>query len=304
MIPQQPVSAEQLQEETLQELEFPRVLHYVAQGCVSDLGREIILQSRPSSHLHWVRQEHERIRELLWLLEQGVPLSLDTLEDIRPLLAKAGIQDAFLTPSEILKVRDVIRLSRLIKQEILHYREAVPHLAELCSGLYSNRLLEKHIREVIDDTGAVRDQASPELRSIRGELLRLSAVIREKVQRIVRRFAEEGYLSDEFVTQREGRYVVPVRVEHKGKVQGIMHGVSKSGMTVFIEPASIVELNNELAFLQDRERREIERLLRILTQEIAADQQRWQQALAILGHLDALYAKGQFARTYGAQQPE
>ncbi len=304
MIPQQQLSKEQLQEETLRELEFPKLLQHIAQGCVSELGKEIILQSRPDRHIYWVQQEHERQRELWWLLEQGVPLAVDTLEDIRPLLAKARIQDAFLTPSEILKVRDVIRLSRLIKQEVLHYREAVPHLAALCSELYANRLLERHIREVIDDTAAVRDQASAELRAIRTELLRLGTLIRQKVQRIMRRLAEDGVLSDEFVTQREGRYVIPVRVEHKGKVPGIMHGVSKSGMTVFVEPASIVELNNELAFLHDRERREIERILRVLTAEIAAEADRWQRSLEILGHLDALHAKVRFARTYGGEQPE
>lgn len=300
----QSVSATELQKEALIELEFGAILEHIAQWCVSSIGKEIIRDSQPHMDRKWVEEELARVDECMQILEIGIPIFLDTLEDIRPLLAKAEIRDAFLTPSEILKVRDVIRLSRLVKQEINLHREQFPALTSLCSGLFVNRLLEKHIRETIDETAVVRDDASTTLRSIRQEIQSVEHQIRRKLQSLLRRLAEQGYVSDEFITQKEGRFVLPLKVEHKGKVSGIIHGVSNSGATVFIEPHAIVELNNALALLHANERREIERILRILTAEIAADSAKWRQSLWILAHLDALLAKAQFARRYGGQKPQ
>jgi len=293
---------QELFEAALAELEFPKVLHHIAGLCLSDLGREKLLELRPTGDAEWLRQEHEILDEMVRLVQQGIPFPWSPVPDVRRHLRTSMIENALLLPTELVDVRELLQLSRAVRQELLRLQE-LPRLRQLGEQLYQNRLLERHISDTVDETGGVRDTASRELAQIRTQMRQVAAHLRMRLRRILRRYVEDELAMDEFITQREGRFVVPIRVEHKQHIPGIIHGVSQTGATVFLEPAEIFELNNELALLTDAERREIERILRVLTAEIGSCAEQLLHSLEILAYLDSLLARARYALLYGGQKP-
>jgi DNA mismatch repair protein MutS2 len=286
----------------LQELEFPKVIEQIAALCSSELGREYIRALAPREDLPWLRAEHETLQEMVELLEQGLPFGLGSIPDVRRSLRKSTVENALLLPTELVDIRELLVLCRSVRQELIRL-EQFPHLRQLGQQLYQNRLLERHINDTVDETGAVRDTASRELARIREEMRAVAARLRSRLRTILRRFVEDELAMDEFITQREGRFVVPIRVEHKHHIPGIIHGVSQTGATVFLEPAEIFELNNELALLADAERREIERILRVLTAEVGSCAHELLHSEQLLGYLDSLLARARYAQRYGGRRP-
>ncbi len=296
------MSRSELEQAALVELEFPKVLQHIAALCLSALGREKVLALEPSTDVEWLRQEHETLSEMVTLVQRGIPFPWSAVPDVRRHLHKSTIEHAFLLPTELVDVRELLQLSRSIRQELIRLQE-LPRLKALGEQLYQNRLLERHINDTVDETGAVRDTASRELARIRAEMREIAARLRHRLRRILRRFLEDELAMDEFITQREGRFVIPIRVEHKHHIPGIIHGVSQTGATVFLEPAEIFELNNELALLADAEQREVERILRVITAEIGACAHELLRSLELLAYLDSLYARARYALLAGGQKP-
>ncbi|MBI3259046.1 MAG: endonuclease MutS2 [Ignavibacteriae bacterium] len=280
--------------DTLIELEFPLVLEQVAKFSYSDLGREIILQTVPVEDVHWLRSEHERIEELRGLLARNETIPLDGLTDIRPQLHKSLIQGAYLTPPELITVMEAIRSSRLLRA-YFKQQENTPNLTDFCSILHESRFLEKHINDAIDETGMVRDSASRELANIRREIQETSAKLRARLRKILQKVVEEDLAMEDYVTQREGRYVLPIKVEHKRQIPGVIHSVSQTGSTVFLEPSEIFESNNQLSMLYNEEQREIIRILSTLTGELGAEAREFLSSIDILANFDAIYSKAQYA---------
>jgi DNA mismatch repair protein MutS2 len=280
--------------DTLIELEFPAVLDQIARFSFSDLGREIILQTVPLENATWLRAEHERIEELRSLLARNEVLPLDGLTDIRPQLHKSLIQGAYLTPPELITVMEAIRASRLLRN-YFKQQEFSPYLTDFCTVLHESRFLEKHINDAIDETGIVRDTASRELANIRREIQETSAKLRARLRKILQKVVEEDRAMDEYVTQRDGRYVLPIKVEHKRQIPGVIHSVSQTGSTVFLEPSEIFESNNQLSMLYNEEHREIVRILTTLTAELGAEAREFLSSIDVLAAFDAIYAKAQYA---------
>jgi len=288
---------------SLEELEFHKVLERVAEFATSDLGTERIIAAFPTPDTAWLRAEHERVEEMLKLLNTGERLPLEGLSDVRTLLRKAQISGALLLPAELLHVRDMMRTSRMLRAFVNTRSELAPTLAVFCTPLHENRLLEKHIGDAVDDVGNVKDSASTELARIRRDILDTANRLRQRLNKILKKIAEEDLVQEEFITQRDGRFVLPMKVEYKRFIPGIIHGMSGSGSTVFLEPAETFEMNNDLALLHSEERREIERILTTLTAEIAQEVPEFLRSVEILAHVDALYAKARYAREYDCFKP-
>lgn len=289
---------------SLQELEFPKVLEHVATLSYSTLGEELIMNSEPTPDTAWLREEHDRIDDMIRLLNLGEAVPLEGISDVRSLLHKSLLQGAYLLPNELLAVRDMMRSSRQIRSFVNIRAELVPTLTEFCTPLHDNRLLEKHISEAIDDTGAVRDTASFELQKIRREILDTSQRLRQRLQKILKKVSEDDVVQEEFISQRDGRFVLPMKVEYKRHIPGIIHSVSGSGQTVFVEPAETFEMNNDLSLLHNEEQREIERILTTLTAELAVDAEQFLHSLGILARIDAIFAKARYAREYDCIKPD
>jgi DNA mismatch repair protein MutS2 len=293
-----------LAERTLEELEFPKVLDCIAEMAWSEQGREIILALRPSPNLPALRIDHERTNELIRLNHLGEQLPIEGFTDIRAMLYKARIGGAFLPPSELLSVRDVMRSSRLTRTFFNTRRETFPFMTEFCSALHENRLLEKHIADAIDEAGNVKDTASVELGRIRRDIADTTNRLRNRLQKILKKVVDDDVAQDEFISQRDGRFVLPLKTEYKRHIPGIIHSVSQTGSTVFLEPAETFEMNNELSLLHNDERREIERILTILTGELATDVEDLLESVETLAHVDATLAKARYALEYDGLKPD
>jgi DNA mismatch repair protein MutS2 len=290
--------------ESLNELEFTSVLEFITKFCYSSPGKEYILKSYPGDELYWLRLEHTLISEMKDMILGDSELPLDGFSDVRSYLQKSLVENAVLSTSDILRVADSIRASRLIKRFFTIRREKFPALAEEAENLHENLMLEKHINDMIDDTGAVKDTATKELMRIRQQILSKSNRLRSRLEKILQRVSEEDMTRDEFITLREGRYVIPVKSEHKKHIPGIIHGMSQTGSTVFLEPSEIFEMNNEISLLLNEEKREIYRILSNLTREIGDEARLFLGSVEVIAHLDAVAAKANYALKFGGVKPD
>ena len=292
-----------LQEETLQELNFFNILEVVSKKCLSEKGRELILNSRPNENNSSLNQELSKVDEMLQLLISEEELPIENIGDIRDILHKAKIENAVLNTSELLKLIDIIKVARQIKLFLTARSEKYPQLTTEIQDVFDNPALAKHISDAIDETGEIRDNATRELSRIRIELSEKSSRLRSRMNKIVKNFTEENYTQEDFYTVRDGRFVLPIKAEHKRHLPGIIHGVSQTGATVFLEPTEVIEMNNEISLLKGEEQQEIYKILKQLTYEVASQLQILLATYDTIGHIDSLHAKAHYALEFGGIRP-
>jgi DNA mismatch repair protein MutS2 len=169
--------------------------------------------------------------------------------------------------------------------------------------MYDNSYLRKQLDNTIDDSGNIKDNATKELAKIRTEIREKNSQLHSKMTKIAKEFAEDDYIQDNFYTLRDGRFVLPVRATYKRQLTGIIHGASQTGATVYLEPAVVVELNNELSLLHSAELREIHEILKKLTKEISKNFVQLTELYDTISHLDSLLAKANYATTNGGIKP-
>lgn len=290
--------------DTLEQLEFFTVLRFISKYAFSEQSKSIIQDYLPCEDLNFLIKEHTLTGEMTDLMVSDDPVPYEGMNDIRPKLHKSRIQGAALNAPDFLSVKDVIRVCRIVKGYFAVRKEKYPILYEDSFYLHENRLLEKHIEDAVDDSGEVRDNASRELLRIRKEINEKSNRLRINLQKILRRVSDEELVTDEFVTIREGRFVLPIKAEHKRHLSGIIHGVSQTGSTVFLEPSEIVEMNNDLSLLLNEEKREVYRILSDLTSELGNDSEPLLRSVDILAHLDVVMARAKYALEFGGIKPE
>ncbi|MCX7929180.1 MAG: endonuclease MutS2 [Chlorobi bacterium] len=302
-VSQQSSLRKKLSDASLEELEFAKVLELVAPLTLTERAAEHVRSLRPMLDAETLESVHAAIAEILLLHGRGDDLPLERTDDPRRLLHRSTIAGAYLSASELLAVVELLGVSRRVRHFLSQRNHEFPRLAAVAESLVDVRLLERHIRDAIDPTGAVRDDASPQLQRIRTAIADVSARLRSKLHRIIQRLGDEELLQDEFYTQRDGRLVVPLKVEYKRSLPGIIHGISQSGATVFFEPSEVFELNNELAELRSAEEREVIAILRTLTAEVGAHAEKIAAADAALTELDSLRARALFAQQYRCHLP-
>lgn len=286
--------------ETLKRLEFDKILAEIADQAHSENTRESILATAPLSDPDQIRIVSGRIGEIRSLLNFGIGLNLSAFEDIRPLLEVVRPSGAFLAPTELLLFIPVLRIFNDISRQFAP-RADIPLLASLTPPLKSFPELLEPLASSIDHDGSIMDSASPQLREIRRAKRSLSARIRKKIEEIVRDNNIEIFLQDDFITQRSGRWVIPVRMDSKGMVKGVVHDVSASGETAFMEPLEIIPFVNELENLTAEEKAEEIRILRQLSAWIREDAAILEGCFATLVTLDTLNSIARFAERYALE---
>ncbi len=288
---------------SLNELEFPRLLEKISKFTFSSQGKEMILALSPSEDKDYVRQELDYIEEMITLQVSDDTIPFESISDIRDLLQKSLIENAVLSSTEVLNVFDIIRSSRLVKSYFDYRQDKYKHLYALSEELFADKLLEKHITDCIEDSGEIKDNATRELAHIRKSINEKSNRLRSRLQKILRKVSEDDMVQEDFVTMREGRYVLPIKAAVKRQLPGIIHGVSQTGSTVFLEPSEIIEMNNELNLLINEEQREIYKILQNLTKEISTDAHTIMRTSEIISHYDSIMARAKFALEYGGIKP-
>jgi DNA mismatch repair protein MutS2 len=285
---------------------FDKIRQQLAEWCSGPLGRAFVQRMRFSERYDVVHKLQSQTEEFRKLLASGESFPEGNFLDVSESLQKAAIEGAFLSEEEFFDLR--LSLGTLHKcLEIITKKDdkEIPHLKELSGGLAIDKLLLSEIERVIDERGKVRDNASPELRDIRAGILREQASVRKKIEQILRSLKAEGIASDEAqLTVREGRIVIPLPVEYKRRIKGFVHDTSASGQTVFIEPAEVLEINNEIRELMAEERREIVRILTRLTARLRPHVEGLKKGYFFLGLIDFIRAKARFAMHFKAIFPE
>lgn len=286
-----------------QKLGFDQVRENIRLECLSTLGQGYVEKIRFTDDIDLIQKLLEQTHEFKNILVQGLNFPSSNFLDVVPYLSKIKPAGSFLETEEL---RD-IKLSLLTIFSCIDFFESkdeFPVLKELPKGIDIDRTLYKQIDKIISDKGEVKDDASPELREIRRTLLSEQSRIRKELDRILRSIKKEGFAEEEVsVTVRNGRMVIPVAAEHKRKVKGFIHDESSTGQTVFIEPAEVLEINNDIKDLEYKERREVIRLLILVSDLLRENLFQLSKAYRFLGQVDFIRAKARFAIKIEGSKP-
>jgi DNA mismatch repair protein MutS2 len=279
----------------IEKLEFAKVRQRVARYAVSDAARDLIETTMPVDDPETIQAGLAQVSALKRLLEVEDALPLEGMQHIRPAVQKAAVEGSILTPRELFQVGSTLRASRILRSAIHKKRDAHPAIWALVDDLPFDKVLEYNIEQAVDESGAVRATASHELQSIRRAIADRYDDLRKRLESVLRGVSDQGFSQDEIITTREGRMVIPVKVEHKKRVPGFIHSASSSGATVFIEPTETLELNNDIRSLQFQEQREIDRILRELTAAVGAQKPALLRMVETLATVDVLQAKAKYS---------
>ena len=287
----------------LSTLELPKVLNRLSTYASFSAGEEQARALTPATDLEEIRRRLETTTEARALLGAKPETTIGGAHDVRP-LAVAAQRGAVLPPPDLLDVRDTLVAARALHRTLTRLKEQFPHLARLTSRIQPCPEVVAEINRCLDERGDVRDNASPELARIRREARIAHDRIQDKLQNIIQSPRNAPYLQEILITRREDRYVIPLKADFKGRISGIVHDVSASGATIFIEPLSVVELNNAWRELQLEEQQEVSRILAHLSERIAARAVEIEQTVEALADLDVAFAKAQYAEAINAAAPE
>lgn len=279
----------------VRKLEFDKIIQRIASCASTDPGRSLAGTIAPLDDEQWISEELQRVDEAKRLLIAEGHLPLEGLKDVRPQIRKTAVEQLTLSPQELLDVAIALRVSRTIRAFLTKRKQDAPLLAQIATGLATDTIVEFNITEAIDEAARIRDSASKELHSIRRESIHLQDHLRKRLSSILRKVAEQELTQEDIVTTRDGRLVIPVKSEFKHRVAGFIHSTSSSGATVFIEPAETLDLNNALRELQFREQREIDRILKELTSQVAAIRDPLLATIDALARIDLIAAKGRYS---------
>ncbi len=291
-------------EKTLNKLEFVKVLSFIAKYVYTENGKKIVSETRPMNSAEEIILEGELVSEAKeFLIELDVP-PINYLPFLDEVLSRSRIKGAVLTAKQIRDIADLAGMSRALFQYLKNRGEdsKLPGIFE--NELFVDKVFEHHIRQIFDESGDIADNASAKLKSIRKEIRDKNENLRKSVNRILKKFSEEFLVQEEYVTQRDGRIVLPVKAEHKRHVRGFIHSESATGQTVYIEPEETLELNNEILTLTFAEKREIERILRKITEMIGEKSELLKISLNAVSRLDAIFAKARYSTEIIGSFPE
>ncbi|MEN8242362.1 MAG: endonuclease MutS2 [Chloroflexota bacterium] len=291
-----------MDKKTLITLEYDKVLARLAEHTAFSASREEAFALKPSTNFHKARQLLAETAEARLLFEAEPSVSVGGGRDIREQV-EAASRGIVLVPTELLDIKytliSIRRLGKTLEREALQY----PYLAELILGFPGPLGLVDSITQKISDRGEILDTASEKLTGIRKELRITHERLLAKMQKFVSSDRVTPYLQESLVTQREGRYVVPVKAEARGRVKGVVHGVSSSGATLFIEPMQIVDINNSWREIQANEQEEERRILAEISAAVGEHADALIEAVKTLARLDLIFAKAKYAEELKATQP-
>ena len=289
-------------EKSIQTLELPRVLELLAAQAATEEGKDRCRALRPFTDPNEVqRLQKETSAACAMIVLKGTP----PLSGVRPVAASLQRADmgGALNTRELLDIAALLRCARSAKEYAAGEGGAKTSIDHLFNSLQANRYLEDRISGSILSEEEIADAASPELADIRRHIRASASKVRDILQKLISS-SQAKYLQESIITMRSGRYVVPVKSECKNEIPGLVHDVSGSGGTFFIEPMAVVKTNNELRELQSREEKEIERILRELSAECAAHKEDIAQDYDLLILIDCIFARARLSDKLRCTEPK
>lgn len=287
---------------TYHTLELPHVLERLARFAAFSGSKELAAGLKPTTDLSEAIQRQRGTTEARTLLSMKSDLSIGGARDVRP-QAEAAARGAVLEPMEFLDIKFTMIAARTLRRQFEKLDHPFATLMEFVQGLQPIPDLIDSISTVMDDRGEILDGASEKLASIRRDLRVAHDRLTGKLQRMLSDPQITPMLQEAIITQRDGRYVIPLQADFKGKIEAVIHDQSASGATLFIEPLQVVELNNQVRELQLAERDEIRRILNELSLRVGGHVQEIQQTVSALAQLDLAFAKARYADSLHASEP-
>lgn len=291
-----------MDEKTLNILEFDKIRQKLAEHTSFQGGTTLALNLRPTTDRLDAQRWQEETSEAVHLLDSDVRVTIGGTRDVRR-AADNSLRGFTLPADDFLDIRSSLVAARTLKRQLLKLEERYKRLADIaylieeCPGLVSA------IGRTLDDRGEVLDSASPQLASVRRQLRVAHGRIQDKLQNLLSSSMNQ-YLQESLITMRGGRYVVPVKADHKGRIRGIVHDQSGSGATLWVEPLGTIDMNNEYRGLQIKEQQEIQRILAELSNRVAEHAESLKRVVERMAELDLIFAKGRYAIQLEGVEPD
>ena len=283
-------------------LEFPKIVERLAGLCGSPGGRELAAQLAPSADVDEVRRRLAATAEARALNRLKPHFRMGQAPDIAANLLAAS-RGAILPAGEILEIAILLRTARHTRNQIAPLARELPQLARVAQRIADFSPLIREIEATIDERGEVPDNASPALAEARARVRTIQHRLEQQIERTLRHAVSEGIAQESLITERDGRYVIPIKAELRGQMPSVVHDVSASGATLFVEPLAVVELGNRLREARREEQREVERILRALCESIGAETGAIRAAVRCLSQIDLAQAKARLGSELDAPLP-
>jgi DNA mismatch repair protein MutS2 len=284
-----------IDQSTLEKLEYKKITNSVAHYAVTERGKTDILNLLPLENKDLVVKEGKLVEQAKEILIKNVQPPFEYIPDLSKSLEQSRIEGAVLIAQKILEILKLAKSSRSIKNFIKQNLDIAPLLKETIEDLYSEKIFEHHIEKIIDENGEIKEKASSKLFELRKEIRERQNSLTKSINKIMKSLEDKEMVREDYLTMRDGRMVIPIKSEHKRHLKGFIHSESATGQTVYIEPEETLELNNEIVSLGFAEKREIERLLKELTQLIGKENNRLSTSLKVLTYLDSLFARAKYS---------
>ena len=285
-----------------EQLELASVLAQVRQLTRTPYGTEKVEQLYFCHQRSLVQQWLDEVAEMQNLLQNDTFIPFYDVADIRPSLQAIRPENAFLEPGQLLEIHQNLKLFGELKRFLNRLEENTSSLRRYGDQLHTHRHLSHQIEKTIESSSDVRDDASPELRNIRNQIRGLEAQLRRLLQKLQKRYSD--YAQEEIVTLRDGRMVLGIKHQWIHHVNGIVHGTSSTGATVFIEPMETLSLSNQIQSLRIKERSEVIHILRFLTDLVRQVREDLLYGIETVGYLDSVYARARYAEKIQATCPK
>lgn len=291
-----------ISEKTIHTLELHKVLDRLAKLTTFSAGADLAYELTPTVDLEEAQTWQRETAEVRALFENKTNVSLGGAHDIRD-IAMAAQRGVMIDATVLLDIRTTLRRGMTVKRMLGRMDYQYPLLAEIVSEVEECANVQDAIGLAIDDAGEVKDTASPRLAIIRRDLKIAFDRLQTRLNRLISTQSKAQYLQEPIITMRNGRYVIPLIADHKGKIPGVVHDSSSSGATLFIEPLETVELNNQWRELQLEEEKEIRRILLALSAMVGEESEKIVRTVEVLAYLDLVFAKARLADEMKAVSP-
>ena len=291
-----------ISEKSTQTLELPKILEQLTKHTTFSAGAELARALHPTTNLDQAETWQRETAEARALTENKVNFTLGGARDVREpaIQATRGIM---IEAQVLLDIRQTLRRATTVKRTVGRMKGSYPLLSDIALQIEECTDLQDSIARVLNEKGEVLDTASPQLAMIRRDLKVAYDKLQTRLMRLIGSTTNGQFLQETIITTRNGRYVIPIKAEFKGRIPGIVHDSSSSGATLFIEPLATVELNNSYRELQLNEEKEIRRILTELSAEVGYESDRIVRTVEVLGYLDLVFAKAHYAEQIKATEP-
>lgn len=297
------LTIQKMNQQAFDTLEFNPLRALVRRGAQTAMGRARLDALEPSDDLLYLQRALRAVAESIELRQHGSRLSFDGIADATDSISRLKIEGAALEPLALLDLARLCERATETRATILAERDRAPTLFEIVAELPAElKQLAVLLNRKILPGGELDDRASPELARIRRELANARSRITRSLEGVMRRSSEA--IQEELVTVRNDRFVIPVRADHRGRINGVAHGSSSSGATIFVEPLETIEANNELQSLREAEQREIAEILFALSEELRQELPAIERGAEAIAELDFINAKAAFAERFNCVVPE